>query len=206
MTLRNRVDPWGEIVAVPARGTLMGNRGILHDDHRQIVRKSQKKRWIACRLWPPRRRDEARVPMTPGEYTELFFLDEATALSAGHRPCSGCRKDDAGRFADAWRTAIGDPKLNENVDPRLHEDRLTDRRTKRTFTAGVDGLPDGVMVVVDGGPALLWRRRLLGWDWSGYTDLGSRPTGLDVEVLTPKCLVDVIDAGYTPAVHSTAWT
>lgn len=203
--LRNRVDPWGEIVAVSARGTLMGNRGILHDDHRQIVKPWRHRNWVACRLWPPRRGNEARVPMTPGSYTELFFLDEATALSGGHRPCAGCRKEDADRFCAAWRSTIGPARpVQEYVDKRLHADRLTERRTKRTFRAAIGGLPDGVMVVVDAKPALVWQDRLLRWDWHGYEDLEPRPSSLEVEVLTPSCLVDVIAAGYTPAVHDSA--
>jgi len=104
MPLRNRVTPFGDLVAVPDRGALMGNRGVLHDDERRIVRFSQGRRWIACLTDVKGRR---RPLMTPGRYTELFFLDEATALAAGHRPCWECRRADALRFRDAWARAAG---------------------------------------------------------------------------------------------------
>lgn len=205
MPLRNRVDPWGAIVAVPARGTLMGNRGNLHDDNRNVVRPWKHKNWVACRLWPPRRGDTARPLMHPGKYTELFFLDEATALAAGHRPCGSCRRDDANRFGAAWQAAIGPSSpVKGVVDRRLHADRVAPGRTKRTYTAEVAALPDGVMFAVDGGARLLWQGRQLAWDWAGYTDAGPRPTGGVVEVLTPAAIAAVIAAGYVPAVHESA--
>src|SRR5262245_4164150 len=104
MPLQNRVTPYGELIATPARGLLMGNRGRLHDGERRIVRYADGRRWIACLTsFRGRRRDV----MSPGRYTELFFLDEAVALAAGHRPCAECRRADYERFREAWRRALG---------------------------------------------------------------------------------------------------
>ena len=99
MPLRNRVTPFGDIIATEARGLLFGNRGVLHDENGRLVRKWQVRRWIACRLEFKGRR---RPLLRPGRFTELFFLDEATALAAGHRPCAECRREDFVRFRDAW--------------------------------------------------------------------------------------------------------
>src|SRR5579859_5210937 len=124
MPLQNRVTPFGEIVAVPGRGSLMGNRGILHDARRNIVRDSQVRRWIACRL---EFRGRHRDIMSPGSWTELFFLDEATALAAGHRPCAECRRADYRRFQTAWRDArlsnSHAPSSADVMDAILHQDR-----------------------------------------------------------------------------------
>src|SRR5713226_1145668 len=118
MPLRNRVTPFGEILALAGRGTLMGNRGILHDAQRTIVRDSQVRRWIACRL---EFRGRHRRIMTPGRWTELFFLDEAAAFAAGHRPCAECRRADFVRFQDAWRHVYPDAlPLADVIDARLH--------------------------------------------------------------------------------------
>ena len=104
MPLQNRVTPFGEIVAVPERGTLMGNRGVLHDDAGRIVRSYQVRRWIACRT---AFRGRHRLLMQPHSWTELFFLDEATAFAAGHRPCAECRHADYQRFKEAWAVSVG---------------------------------------------------------------------------------------------------
>ncbi|HXW77394.1 MAG TPA: hypothetical protein VEJ20_08300, partial [Candidatus Eremiobacteraceae bacterium] len=130
MPLQNRVTPFGEIVALEGRGLVIGNRGILHDDHRRIVRYSQVRRWIACRL---EYKSIRRVIMRPHSWTELFFLDEATALSAGHRPCAECRRDDYRRFRTLWAQCHGEPSDAESIDRRLHHDRLAGRRAKRTY-------------------------------------------------------------------------
>src|SRR5580658_4307221 len=103
MPKQNRVNPFGEIIATPERGTFMGNRGVLHDDQGRIRRKWQGKRWIVCVL---EFRGRKRKMMTPSRYTELFFLDEATALAAGHRPCAECRRDRSTLFAAPGRRLI----------------------------------------------------------------------------------------------------
>ena len=139
MPYRNRVTPSGEIVATPERGTLMGNRGVIHADDGAHKREWQVRRWIACRLEFKGRRRAVRQPR---RWTELFFLDEATALAAGHRPCAECRREDYRRWQAAWP---GEDAHADAMDLVLHADRL-DGRAKRTYDARLGELPDGVMV------------------------------------------------------------
>ena len=136
MTLQNRVTPFGEIVAVTARGTLMGNRGCLHDAERRIIKTSARVAWVTCRLeW----KDIRRTIMAPGKYTELFFLDEATALAAGHRPCGDCRAERLDEFKRAWAAGVegrpGVAALALNIDPVMKLDRAERRGAQRRFTA-----------------------------------------------------------------------
>jgi hypothetical protein len=196
--LQNRVTPHSEIVAVPERGALMGNRGVLHDDRGRIVRFSKGRRWIACLTDFKERR---RVPMTPRQYTELFFLDEATALAAGHRPCHECRRADALRFREAWARAAGeDPGAPlELVDRRLHEDRLEAPGRMRRWSAEADALPDGAFVEVGGAAHLVRRGRIAPWSPAGYGTGRDAPAG-PLRVLTPRTIVATIAAGYRPAV------
>jgi hypothetical protein len=207
MPRQNRVTPTGEIIATPERGTFMGNRGVLHDVHGRIRRPWQLKRWILCLLEFRRRK---RQVMAPGHYTELFFLDEATGLAAGHRPCAECRRDRFNAFRRAWRA--GNPGLagTEDVtastlDQRLHADRVADG-SQRTFTADLDGLPDGVFVRPGGdeGAWLLWAGALLAWSPAGYGEHRTRPRRERVSVLTPRWTVEAIRAGYVPVVHPSA--
>src|SRR6266545_3937706 len=154
MPLQNRVTPFGNLVAVEGRGLLMGNRGRLHDAERRIVRYAQGRRWIACLTSFQGRR---RTVMSPGLYTELFFLDEAVALAAGHRPCAECRRDRFNAFRAAW-AANGHSQLPSatEIDNRLHTERVAPDRSKRLCTAALDELPDGVFVVVEGHAFLVW--------------------------------------------------
>src|SRR5215510_7691912 len=144
MPRQNRVTPFGEIVAVPEKGTFMGNRGVLHDAEGHIKRAWQVKRWLVCVL---AFRGRKRSVMTPGHYTELFFLDEATALAAGHRPCAECRHGRFLDFCNAWKVvhpgAGGSrrPTVTE-IDNRLHAERLNLDRSRRSFVE-LDELPDG---------------------------------------------------------------
>src|SRR5205814_2777553 len=141
MPLQNRVTPFGEIVAVPARGTFMGNRGRLHDAQQRLTRSRwHLKAWIICVLEFEGRH---RTVMAPNRYTELFFLDEATALAAGHRPCFECQRRRYNEFRAAW--AAGNlhgpsPVTAGEIDERLHADRLDRSRSKRTFTASLADL------------------------------------------------------------------
>lgn len=201
MPLQNRVTPFGEIVADPARGTLLGNRGRLHDGGRTILRPWQVRRWISCELEFKGRR---RQVMTPNRWTELFFLDEATAFAAGHRPCAECRYPDFRRFVDRWtRVHPDDPAGVDAVDRRLHAERL-DGRAKRTHPADLADLPDGAFVA-DGGRAwLVLGDRLLAWTPSGYAEGRPRPTGGPAELLTPPSTVAVLRAGYEPRLHLSA--
>ena len=196
--LQNRVTPFGDIVATEGRGLFMGNRGALHDAHRRIVRFSQVRRWIICRL---EFRGRRRRIMTPGSYTELFFLDEAAALAAGHRPCAECRHADYVRYRDAWAAGHhGVISTADDMDATLHEERLTPPRVKRTYRAPIGTLPDGVYVDVDGAGWLLWRGAAHRWSAAGYVARRRRPSGV-VTVLTPPSTVAVIAAGYRPHVH-----
>jgi hypothetical protein len=210
MPRQNRVTPFGQIIATPERGTLMGNRGVLHDGEGRIKRGWQVRRWIVCVL---EFRGRRRAVMTPGSYTELFFLDEATALASGHRPCAECRHARFLDFCNAWRLAYpGDdafqhrPTANE-IDSRLHAERVASDRSKRTFTAVLDGLPDGVFVALEaaGGQAyLVWGDGLFPWSPGGYGGPRPRPQGVSAVVLTPPSTVTAIRAGYAPEVHASA--
>jgi len=201
MPLQNRVTPLGEIIADPARGTLMGNRGILHDRDRKLGRSRWKhKAWIACVLAFRSRR---RAPMAPGRYTELFFLDEATALAAGHRPCAECRCADFNAYRAAWATAhdLDAPPSAKAMDDALHAHRVEPRqREQGHHTRTALDIPDGAFVLVDGDAWLVWKRRLLRWSASGYDRVGELP-GTLLTVVTPKPSVDALAAGYRVAVH-----
>lgn len=205
MPLQNRVTPFGELVAVAERGTLFGNRGVLHDDGGRIVRHHRGRRWIACLL---EFRGRRRALVRPGRYTELFFLDGATALAAGHRPCAECRRADYDRFRRCWAAAHGEvggalPGA-DRLDAALHRDRLTDAGAQRTYRAEFPALPDGVFVRHEGAPWLLWRGALLRWTPGGYERRRERPTGGTAMILTPAGVVRTIAAGYAPGVHPSA--
>src|SRR5580692_8691892 len=143
MAKQNRVTPFGDLIATPERGTFLGNRGVLHDAEGRIKRAWQLKRWIVCVL---EFRGRKRSVMTPGHYTELFFLDEATALAAGHRPCAECRHARFLDFCNAWKkghSAKGGsarPTADE-IDSRLHTERLALDHSKHSFVAALDELP-----------------------------------------------------------------
>jgi hypothetical protein len=197
--------PTGEIVAHPARGTLMGNRGCIHGpDGRLGVSRWRSKLWIACRLEFKGRR---REPMPPGRWTALFFLDEATALAAGHRPCAECRREDFNAFAQAWRVAYGlreRPRAAE-MDARLHAERVDPRtRRQRTTSARLGGLPDGVMTRRDGVIGLLLGGALHPWSFDGYSAPVAVTAIDEVEVLTSPATVATIAAGYRPGLHRSA--
>jgi hypothetical protein len=208
MTLQNRVTPFGEIVAVAARGTLMVNRGCLHDDERQVVRTSARVSWVTCRLeWNGIR----RPIMAPGKYTELFFLDEATALAAGHRPCGDCRAERLIEFERAWAAGVegrpGEVALVQAIDPVMKRDRAERNGAQRRFTARAGGLPDGVMVQLpaeEGTARLKWQGRYLKWTPGGYGRQKPVEAKTTVMVLTPACTVKVLAAGYVPEVHASA--
>jgi hypothetical protein len=203
--LQNRVTPAGEIVAVPARGTLMGNRGCLHRPDRTLgTARWRSKLWICCVLdWRGRSRD----PMPPGRWTALFFLDEATALAAGHRPCGYCRRPEYLAYAEAWRAAHGlaEPPRAGEMDARLHAERVDPRsRRQRTHRAVPAGLPDGVMIRHDAGPGLLAGGLVRPWSFGGYLPPVALPPGAAVEVLTPPSSVAALAAGYAPLLHPSA--
>jgi hypothetical protein len=200
MPLQNRVTPFGDLVAVAGRGLLMGNRGVLHDDARRIVRPWQVRRWIACRT---EFRGRHRAIMQPRRYTELFFLDEATGLAAGHRPCAECRYGDYQRFRRLWEASLGAPANADGMDRVLHAERLDGRR-KRTYRARLDLLPDGAYVAFEDTAWLVWRDELLAWSDHGYTQRRRLPRDRMVDVLTPPSILALLAAGYPVSVHRSA--
>lgn len=199
MPLRNRVTPLGDLVAEPGRGLVYGNRGCLHDRSGTIVRGYNGRRWISCRL---EFRGRQRQPLVqPGRYTGLFFLDEATALAAGHRPCALCRRDDYLALVDFWRKVRAGQSGAEAIDAELHAERLSlPARTRRLYDAAIEGLPDGTFVLEGGGPRLLLGASMHRWTASGYAEPLRRPRHSLVCVITPPSLVGLLDAGWNPGV------
>lgn len=195
---QNRVTPWSTLVAVPAYGTLMGNRGCLHDDGGRIVRAYRGRLWIACET---AFRGRHRAVMQPGRYTELFFLDEAVAFAAGHRPCAECRRGDYNAFRRAWDSA-GLPACAgaADLDRVLHAARL-DRGGQRRGRAACAGLPDGSFVDCTGEACLVRDGRLWPWSPGGYGPSRPLPATSDVDVLTPGPLLAVLAAGYRLRLH-----
>ena len=205
MPLQNRVTPLGDLIADPARGLVYGNRGCLHDDAGRIRRRFATRRWIACRLefrgWR-----RARL-LQPGKFTELFFLDEATALAAGHRPCALCRRGDYDRFAAFWRGLHGDVGAAA-IDVRLQGERIEPvSRDRRLHPTPLDDLPDGAIVLHDGAPHLVLGRTLLRWESSGYTAAIDRPRRTETTLVTPHSLVELLQTGWEsalPLIHPSA--
>ena len=201
MPRQNRVTPSGELIAVPARGTFMGNRGCLHDADGRIRRAYDGRRWIICALEFKGR----RLPLADrGRNTQLFFLDEATALAAGHRPCGECRRAAFRAFVDAWTAANPGERSSsgriDDLDRVLHRQRLAPRPR-----APLDALPDGAFVALEADPRpyLVLGGALLAWTPEGYGARVSRPSAV-VEVLTPGSTVNALRAGYLPALHRSA--
>jgi hypothetical protein len=210
MPYQNRVSPFGTIVADPARGTLMGNRGCLHDDGDRPLRQYQVRRWLICVL---DFKGRTRRPMPPGQYTSLFFLDEATALAAGHRPCAECQRARFDQFRQHW--AAANPKLAgapaplvDIIDTALHRERISDHfyqrnKLKLTYTEQLDQLPDGAFVLLapHGTPCLVRGVALYPWSFAGYGQPIARPADVSVEVLTPRSIVRAIAHGFAPTLH-----
>jgi hypothetical protein len=191
MPFQNRVTPFGELVATPERGLVYGNRGRLHDERGVIRRDWQVKRWISCRL-EFRGRYRAGGPMAPDGYTGLFFLDEATALAAGHRPCAECRNADYRSFL-----ALTGATRADELDERLHSER------GRLHEAELDDLPDGAFVALDERPWLVLGSALLRWTPGGYSERRPRFSGR-VDVVTPPTSLHVLASGWSgclPVIH-----
>jgi hypothetical protein len=202
MPRRNRVRPDGEIVETVERGLFWGNRGCLHNPAGELVRYSRGHNWIICLL---RFNGRRRTQMLPGRLTELYFLDEATALAAGHRPCGECRNVDYRAFTAAYRSAHPDePPGARALDARLHADRLCAPGVRRTWTAPLEDLPDGAMVAEAGRAWLVTGERLLAWSPGGYTERRARAGLGVVTVLTPRSTVSTLRAGYRPVTHDSA--
>jgi hypothetical protein len=203
--LRNRVTPLGELVAHPGRGLVYGNRGCLHDAEGRIRRRYAGKRWIACRL---QFRGWRRSPLLqPGRFTELFFLDEATAFATGHRPCALCRREDYVRFAQIFGRLH--PRLAgaDAIDAQLHRERIEPRtRGALCHEARLDELPDGAFVLQEDAPWLVLGDELLRWSPGGYIERSPRPTGR-ATTITPPFFVEVLRTGWeslVPVLHPSA--
>jgi hypothetical protein len=201
MPLQNRVTPFGALIATAARGTMYGNRGgrFHRDDKTLGVRRWASRQWICCVLSFKGRRHE----VWGRRYTGLFFLDEVTALAAGHRPCFECRRADATTFAETWARTKGTsfPYVDE-MDRVLHAERL-DGHAKRTYEMPVRALPDGACMTIDGAPYAVRGAHILRWGEEGYAGSFPRPHGSAI-VLTPPSIVAVLTAGYRPQWHPSA--
>ena len=209
MPLRNRVTPFGELIETSARGTLMGNRGCLVDGHGRIVRCYQGKRWIACVLEFKGRR---LLLMDPGHNTQVFFLDEATALAAGHRPCMECRRGDSVRFRKHWAAAnpglAGGPTPSVAViDAVLHTERITHDGNRVLYPEQISNLPVGSFIVLEPGASaayLVLQDKLLLWTPQGYVQPMPRPADGVVQVLTPRSIVRTLAQVYEVSLHLSA--
>ena len=199
MPLQNRVTPLGELIADPARGLVYGNRGCLHDETGRIRRRYTGKRWICCRL---EFRGWLRRPLLqPGRFTELFFVDEATAFAAGHRPCALCRRADYDRLAEIWRELHPGQVGADAIDEQLHTERVAPAtRAHQLHNAPLDRLPDGAFILDDGAPRLVLDAELLRWTPAGYAERTARPAGGEAVLITPPSLVMVLRAGWKPLV------
>ncbi len=204
MPYQNRVDPFGQLHAVEARGGWMGNRGILHNERGHIVAQWRLKRWLICTL---SFRGRSREVFTPRRYSELFFLDEATAFSAGHRPCAECRRKRFNEFCAAWHEA--NPKLlkarilrADDLDRQLHEERALRGGGKQFYESTLESLPSGTFVNRSGVAYLLWNGALYPWSFRGYQAPIPKPMSSEVvEVLTPPSIVSAFRNGLVPQVH-----
>ena len=211
--MRNRVTPWGDIVAIEQRGAWLGNRGILHEGT-DVVRFHRSDLWITCRL---QYRDWRLVQWQPGHFTVLYFYDEAVALAAGHRPCALCRREDYNAFRAAWAGRTAEPAtaerpagqaglpLAKEMDRQLHAERIvrgTHRR--RVHPMRWTALPEASFVAVDGRPCLVLADSLRPWSEQGYLDPLPRPRTGTADVITPPSTVAALRAGYRPQVDSSA--
>jgi hypothetical protein len=208
--LQNRVDPWGELRAVPNRGTLMGNRGILHDDGNRIVRPWAHRAWVTCLL--EFKGIKRPKPFSPGNYSELFFLDEATAFAAGHRPCAHCQRARHLEFKEAWvRTNVAGEfraaTLMRDVDKVLHAERTVlggGKGGKGTFDAPLGELPRSAIFESEEIAYLVSARGYLPWSFEGYGAPKVIDSAAVVKVLTPRSIVRAFAAGFAPIVHQSA--
>lgn len=204
--LQNRVNPFGEIIRTEARGTITGTRGIIHNDHREIVRAFKHKAWITCLLEFKGRR---RQVMSPGRYTELFFLDEATAFAAGHRPCAECRRTAFNKFKSCW--ILGNPEYGfdmktsiQKIDDIIHGERIGHGGKK--VISEVEGaiIPNGVFVALNEEPVLVNQGKMYGWTPAGYRKGKTLSAVMRYQIITPVSIVNAFRAGYRPQFNTIA--
>jgi hypothetical protein len=206
MPLQNRVNPAGEIFRTHARGMMMGNRGgAIHNSDREITRRFKSRRWITCVL---EFRGRHRIVMSERRYTELFFLDEAVAFAAGHRPCAECRRERFNAFKEVWRRSKGQTALPyaDEMDRELQPARIGHRGEKVTYEAELNSLPDGCFVRIEGRAYLVQNGALLLWSPEGYRQRQVINNNLIVTVLTPKPMVECFRQGYKPEIHESGRT
>lgn len=184
----------------------MGNRGIIHDDHKQLTHTFKNKAWITCLLEFKGRK---RGVMTPGRWTELFFLDEATSFAAGHRPCFECRRDDAKRFKSYW--IQGNPSYHftmntsiKKIDEVLHRERIDQEKKKITWQCLALEIAEGTFILFDTEPYVLTKNGLRQWTPFGYEKVIDLRRDSKVTVLTPKSIVNAFRAGYIPRILETS--
>ncbi|MDX8349569.1 hypothetical protein SLH49_16415 [Cognatiyoonia sp. IB215446] len=202
MPLQNRVLPTGEIVANPARGLFTGNRGIIHQPDGTLgTSRWSHKHWLVCTLDHPR--GVYHGPMPERGWSALFFLDEAVALAAGHRPCHYCRRDAYHAFRNAWASGVADGADRMAMDTALHRARVTRTRQQIRHEADLDTLPDGVFVLLGDAAYMVQGNHLLPFAPDGYGAPIPRPAGT-ATVLTPRPMVDVLRAGFAPILHPTS--
>lgn len=198
--LQNRVNPLGDLIKTKARGAWLGNRGVIHNEYKEIIRPFKIKAWITCML---DFRGRHREIMQPDRWTELFFLDEATAFAAGHRPCFQCRYKDHMRFKEYWLK--GNPQYGFDmqtpvtmIDDIIHKERIAKDKLKVTYKAGITSLPNGTFIMYDEKPYLILDKQLYAWNPPGYAAPVALPEVKDVTVLTPRSFVNMFSAGYIP--------
>lgn len=200
MPLQNRVDPFGDILDLPLRGLFTGNRGIIHDSASRTLtaRRWTSKAWLICSCTY---KNVRRDVMASRSWTELFFLDEATALSAGHRPCFFCRREEARKFAAAWVEGNGTEASSvRDIDQALHRERLQMKRKRvNVLLSPVEDLPDGAMIAAEGAAFVVAGGRAYRWSAAGYRLTLDLPfvDGL----LTPPSTLRALIAGYRPVLH-----
>jgi hypothetical protein len=195
---QNRVNPFGAIIKTPARGSLMGNRGVIHSDAGEIKKAYKLKTWITCLL---RFKGRKFRIMAPKRWTALFFLDEATAFAAGHRPCNECRRDDFKRFKLFWIKGNSEYGFNMKtkialIDEILHKERINSKGEKITFEMNISEIPDGTFVTMNSIPYLFFHSRLYEWTPDGYKNALLLHTVPRLTVITPKSIVKMFLAGY----------
>lgn len=204
MSLQNRIDPWGNLNRTSARGAWLGNRGILHNEKKEIVAPWRHKAWIICNLEFKGRKREV---FSANSYSELFFLDEATALSAGHRPCAECRRKRYTEFKTAWcnANAYGNMVPVSQIDKQLHSERAIRSGGKVTFEIEFSMLPEGAFIETGKTALLFWKEKLKRWSFEGYESFDYQPAPTEpVKVLTPFSTIQLLRSGFRPQVHETA--
>ncbi|MBT1708416.1 hypothetical protein KK062_09285 [Fulvivirgaceae bacterium PWU5] len=200
--LQNRVDPLGRIIKTSARGSWMGNRGVIHNEHKEIIREFKHIAWITCVL---EFKGRERTVMTAGRWTELFFLDEATAFAAGHRPCFECRREDAKRFKSCW--IQGNHLYNfsmstsiKEIDAIIHRERITHEEEKAMHQRLPSAIPEGTFTLMNEDPYLFSKGKLHRWTPFGYEDSIAVPEASLLTILTPDSIVNAFRAGYAPQI------